>query len=452
MADTLTDMLVRNLKPDDKEYTRREKGGFGVRVLPTGRKTFFYLYRVDGHRRFLNLGEYYQPQKKGEPKSDRVTLEEARERYDMARLQVKALKSGFPGGADPVEDSRKRQAQREDYRAAPAVTDLVNEYISKHAKIHKRSWQEDERLLNREIIPLWGKRKAADITKRDVTLLLEGVVDRGSPAMSNQVLKIVRKMFNFAVERDILQHTPCLGVKALAPNTKRERTLTEAEIKTLWANLDSVSISDEIKRALKLILVTAQRPGEVAGMHTREIDGRWWTIPAERAKNGRTHRVYLTDLALELIGDMTVTDPESGGSKPKGFIFPCPHKNKVQPMDSHALPVAVRRNLVWPITDKNGKQLYSNDGKPATENKLGIDQFTPHDLRRTAATFMAQMGNMDEVIDAVLNHAKQGVIKVYNLHKYDSEKQSALEDWELKLTSILNGKRPNIVITLGPQR
>jgi integrase len=72
-------------------------------------------------------------------------------------------------------------------------------------------------------------------------------------------------------------------------------------------------------------------------------------------------------------------------------------------------------------------------------NKLGIDQFTPHDLRRTAATFMSSLGFMDEVIDAVLNHVKQGIIRTYNLNKYDKEKQQALEAWERKLNSIITG-------------
>lgn len=349
------------------------------------------------------------------------------------------MKAGRAEGVDPVKEIKERQESRikadHEHRKAPTVKDLCEEYIERHAKKFKRSWEADERLLNIEIIPTWGKRKAADISKRDVTLLLENIIDRGTPAMSNQVLKITRKMFNFAVERDILAHTPFTGVKALAPNNSRQRTLTEAEIKTLWGSIDNAAMSDVIRRSLKLVLVTAQRPGEVTGMHTRELDGHWWTIPKERAKNGKEHRVYLTDMALELIGDTTG----------KSIIFPTPHQAKEQPIDAHALPVVVRRNLECPVTDKKGKPLYGMDGKPVTENRLDVSKFTPHDLRRTAATFMASMGYMDEIIDAVLNHAQKGVIRTYNLHKYDKEKQQALEAWERKLSSITTGEQGKVI-------
>jgi integrase len=244
-------------------------------------------------------------------------------------------------------------------------------------------------------------------------------------------LKITRKMFNFAVERDILQHTPLTGVKALAPNVRRERTLTETEIRALWGNIGNAVMSDEVSRALKLVLVTAQRPGEVTGMHVREIDGHWWTIPAERAKNGKAHRVYLTHMALELIG----------ATEGMGYIFPCPHLNKEKPIEAHALAVAVRRNLELPMVDKKGNPLYGKDGKPASENRLDVDKFTPHDLRRTAATFMASMGCMDEIIDAVLNHVKQGIIRTYNWHKYDNEKQAALEGWAVRLSGIVTRRQ-----------
>jgi len=409
-----SDKYIENLKPQDKITDVRENNGFGIRVLPSGVKTWFFIYRIDGKRRFMNLGHY-----------PGISLSEARRKYRTAY-------NLFEQGKDPAAlEEQAAEARRKAY----TVADLVQEYIERHAKRFKRSWEADERLLNKEIVPVWGKRKAEDVKKRDVTLLLESIVDRGSPAMSNQVMKVIRKMFNFAVERDILQHTPLTGVKALAPNNSRERALTEAEIRTLWSNLDKSAMSDEIQRSLKLILITAQRPGEVAGMHSGEIDGRWWTIPADRAKNGRTHRVYLTDLALEIIGD----------TEGKDFIFPCPHKEKQKPIEAHALPVAVRRNLAFPVTDSKGKPLFDKDGNPATENKLGIEHFTPHDLRRTAATFMAKAGEMDEVIDAVLNHAKQGVIKVYNQYRYDREKQQALETWDRKIRSITTGKKGKVI-------
>jgi len=440
MKKVFDDPTIRNMEIKAKPYDcmADKEPGFGVRVHPTGTMTFFYQYKIDGQRRFMTLGNY--------PK---MKLKEARELYQAELAKVKALRRGSADGVDPVLDKKRKQEQRIAEEAARSqlltVSELMGEYVERHAKKFKRSWREDERLLNKEVAAKWGKRKAADVTKRDVTLLLESIVDRGTPAMSNQVLKIVRKMFNFAVERDILKHTPCTGVKALAPNTRRERTLSESEIKTLWGSMKGVGISDGIERALKLVLLTAQRPGEVARMHTNEIDGRWWTIPAERAKNGKEHRVYLTDAALELIGDLQVYDVETQGMKPKGYIFPSPHKNKMQAIDSHALSVAVRRNLAWPLTDADGNPLYKKDGKPATENRLKVDQFTPHDLRRTAATFMGGMGFMDEVIDAVLNHVKQGIIRTYNRHGYDKEKQQALEAWERKLNSIITGAESKVI-------
>lgn len=443
MADMLTDLFIKGLKPTDKEYTRREKGGFGIRVNPGGRKTFFYLYRVDGHRRFLSLGDY-----------PATSLKAARIEYEEARAKVKALKAGRNDAVDPVEFRKAKAAEREEKREASTVADLVEEYLEKHAKVHKRSWTEDERILNKEVVPLWGKRKAADIKKRDVVLLLESIMERGAPGMSNNTFQVIRKMFNFAVQRDILPFSPATGIKALAPKVARERTLSESEVRILWGNIDTAAMTDDVRRALKLVLVTAQRPGEVAGMHSAEIDGQWWTIPAGRAKNGREHRVFLTETALELIGPLTIQDEETGEEVPKGYIFPSRHtkKKKNQPIDSHALPVAVLRNVAWPVLDKKGKPLYDKHGKPATENRLEVDPFTPHDLRRTAATFMASMGFMDEVIDAILNHVKQGIIRTYNRHSYDKEKQQALEAWDRRLHSIINGKSEGKVIPIGTQK
>ena len=420
-----------------KDYYDSELPNFGVRVSSTSRKYFVMKY--------VGL------------KRVRVTLDDARIlTAEAARERAKSILGDMSKGVDPNEQRREKtkatKQAAEEEKNATTVTDLCGEYIKKHAMVNKRSWQYDEWLLDQKVIPIWGKRKAQDIKKRDVILFLESLVENGTPAMSNQALKIVRKMFAFAVERDILQATPFTGVKALAPNVTRDRTLSETEIKTLWDTLPSCAISGDLQRALKLILVTAQRPGEVSGMHTGEIDNSWWTIPAERSKNGLAHRVYLTETARELIADQIATTREARGitegTEYAGFIFPTPHLLKVQSIDPHALAVAVRRNLNWPLLDPKGKPLYQKDGTPATENKIGVDQFTPHDLRRTAATFMSQLGEMDEVIDAVLNHKKQGIIKVYNQNRYDREKQGALESWGRKLQAIITGEGKGNVVSI----
>ena len=417
-----TDRYIRNLKPEGKIKDIREKNGFGIRVKPDGTKIFFYRFNspVSGLRRFLTIGEYPEH-----------SLEKARIEYGEAYKIVKA-------GGDPLETKTSVQ---EEQRQAPTIKKLCDEYVEKHAKRFKKSWQEDERILVREVIPAWGNKKAAAVVKRDVLQLLEKIIERGSPGMANNSFQVIRKMFNFAVERDILSFSPCMGVKLPAPKQSRERALSEKEIRLFWLNLDNCAISRGIKFALKLILVTAQRPGEVVGIHTSEIDGNWWTIPSQRAKNGKTQRVPLSHLAVEIIEEAITaikTDREIPmDQKYSGFIFPCPHRTKEQAISPHALAVATMRNLEWPVMDSAGKPLYSADGKPATENRFGIDQFTPHDLRRTAATRMAESGEMDEVIDAILNHVKQGIIKVYNQFKYDAQKQTALESWAIKLSSII---------------
>lgn len=451
-----TDKYIANLGPQEKQYVKREGEGFAIRVLPTGQKTWLFIYTFDGKRRQMNLGSY--PDTK---------LADARTVHKAAS----AMLTDKQHPRDPQEERDQRhdadRQKREERRKAPTVADLVDDYIKRHAKRFKRSWKKDEQILNREVVSIWGERKAADIVKRDVNQLLEKIVDRSAPIMANNTFAVIRKMFNWAIEQDILQHTPCTGVKPPAPKVSRERVLSEAEIKTLWENIDrtDLNMSLQVRRGLKLILLTAQRPGEVIGMHTAEIDGDWWTIPVERSKNGKLHRVYLTPLVKVLIAEATEevkaakekaekrkarkTDQGraagQGDNEYSGYIFPCSHAGKNQPLGDTAFAVAVGRNLAYPLTDAKGNPLYKKDGKQATENRLGVDHFTPHDLRRTAATFMAGMGFMDEIIDAVLNHSKKGIIRTYNRHDYDKEKQQALEAWERKLSSIITGKKGKVV-------
>jgi len=424
---TFTDTMIRKLKPEESDYARSEGNGFTIRVMPSGVKTWLYIYAIDGKRRKMNLGSY-----------PGVTLETARDKFEDAKKQVK-------NGIDPMAEEESREDAR---RKAPTVATLVSDYIDRHAKKFKRSWKQDQAILNRDVIPAWGKRKAADILKKDVIALLDGIVNRNAPAMANNCFQIIRKMFNWAVEKDILTTTPCLGVKLPSPKNTKDRALSDDEIRAIWKSLERTDLcmSYDSKRALKLILVTAQRSGEVIGMHTSEIDGHWWTIPKERSKNKRTHRVYLTNTALELIGPLEVQDAETGEMKPKGYIFPSPVKKKGnKPMGDTALSVTVGRNLEYPLTDGEGKPLFTKDGKPATENRLGVEKFTPHDLRRTANTLMAATKIIKEHRERVLNHTLEKLDGTYNQYDYDDEKQVALQALERKLNNIINGADNKVI-------
>ena len=187
-------------------------------------------------------------------------------------------------------------------------------------------------------------------------------------------------------------------------------------------------MSDEISRCLRLILLTGQRPGEVVGMHSRDIDGQWWTIPD--TKNGTTHRVFLNVTALALVGEKA------------GFIFESPRTRKVSessPMHVNALAHAVRDSIVKPTEGIAPQDL---------QRKLLMNSWTPHDLRRTTATKLSELGFMDEIIDAVQNHKKRGMVGTYNRNRYDKEKQAALESWARKLAAITTGSEGAKVLPL----
>ncbi|MFZ5450919.1 MAG: tyrosine-type recombinase/integrase [Thermodesulfobacteriota bacterium] len=393
----LTDMVLRNLKPQARRYLLWGDNGFGVRVSPKGKKTFVYSYRFERKARFMTLGDY-----------PRMKLADAHVAHAEA---MKKLEKGIDPGAEAV-------TEREEERKAPTVASLVEEYLEKWARPRKRSWREDKRILEKDILPAWRERKAREITKRDVLRLLDGIVDRGAGIMANRTLAIVRRMFNFAVGRDIVSVSPCLSVRAPAPEQQRDRVLTVDEIRALWHALEGAKMmSDGTKLALKLQLVTGQRKSEVVSARWDEIDftEKWWTIPPEKAKNKLPHRVPLSPLALELLQAV------KGLSGDSPWLFPSPQT------DRHITPEAIDHAL----------------RRPGLE-ALGFS-FVPHDLRRSAASHMTGMGISRLVVSKILNHVERGVTAVYDRHSYDFEKRQALEAWDRKLRGIIEEAETNVV-------
>lgn len=408
-----TDRSIASLKPKQERYIEWEDNGkgFGIRVSPKGKKTFIYMYRFNGMARMMTLGNY-----------PRLSLADAHIEHSSA---VKLLEKDIDPGKSRVD---KNKAERE----ADTVNELVDDYLEKWAKPRKRSWEEDERILKKDILPKWKHRKAKDIQRKDVIAILDEVVNRGAAIQANRTFGIIRKMFNFAVSRDIVPYSPCAGVSPPSAENQRDRVLNEKEIKQLWTKLDTAKMHKNTKLAIKLILTTAQRAGEVASAEWSEFDqdNGWWTIPARKTKNKLPHRVPLSPLAEKLLKEIK---PYSGDSI---YLFPSPlsprkpkmnpkrqsnaqpEKLKDKPIDESALGHALRNNLTV----------------------LGLTNVVPHDLRRTAASHITGTGISRLVVSKLLNHVERGVTAVYDRYSYDAEKRKAMNDWSKKINTILAAK------------
>lgn len=191
----------------------------------------------------------------------------------------------------------------------------------------------------------------------------------------------------------------------------------------------------------KLRLVTAQRGGEIESMRWQDIDleAGWWTIPAEYSKNNLSHRVPLSQMALDILLDHKKTiDVDLEKAKQKAERS----GNKAY----YEIKKKKYADWVFPSPVYKGGHI-TNVQKAAARVKMnsGIEDFKLHDLRRTAASMMAGSGIPRLVVSKILNHVEQGVTRVYDRHSYDSEKRAALDKWARRLGAILSGDNAKVI-------
>ncbi|HAO94263.1 MAG TPA: integrase [Deltaproteobacteria bacterium] len=329
--------------------------------------------------------------------------------------------------AELVENKRRGEGPRTlrekrdlDNAARREKTHTVEEIIEEFWEVElskQKSGADRRRILKKDVASVWSTRRVADIKRRDIVLLLDNIEKR-SKSTRNHVHSVLSRLFNFAAERGIIEDSPCTRIRK--PKEKsRSRVLSDEEIKLVWAALDTKNKAVDIyvitKLALKTILLTGQRSGEVCGMTWEELtpDG-FWTIPAGRMKEAETHTVPLCPMAREVIEEAETFSSDCH------YVFRSSYKD-ASPVTRAALSRAVVRH--WKI--------------------MGIEEpFTPHDLRRTLRTRLAELGVSDIVAEKVIGHKLQGMLAVYNRHGYDKEKRDALKKWEKKLRLIVGLDKP----------
>ena len=420
MAKRFTDAQIKRLKPTSKRAIIFEHGGrgFGLRIEPSGRKSFFLEYRFgeaeERRNRVLTIGKH-----------PTVSLTEARSIASQSLSQIE----------QDIDPATQKLTKKIADRNALTVGDLVEEYIEKWAKVKKkeRSWKEDERLLDKDILPVIGRKKAKDIRRRDIVLLLDAIVERGATITANRVLAVTRKMFNFAVGRDIIDASPCVQIPAPSKENRRERYLSEDEIKVFWEKLDDAKMSQEIRLALKFLLVTGQRKNEVIGAEWSEFDlkNKWWTIPAEKSKNKLTHRVPLTSTAMEILNELK----KITGQYQFVFASPVGHTKRNPERKAGMFPI------LGSAVDRALRNNQINNLKTKQKNIFNLDHFTPHDLRRTTASMMTKSRVDRLVLKKILNHADREVTAIYDIYEDDKEKQVAMRTWDRELKQILTSQK-----------
>jgi integrase len=404
MARPLTIKALENLKPAGRRREISDGGvpGLYLVIQPSGKQSWAYRYRFNGRPRKYTIGP-----------SPAIDLKTAREHAREALRKVAA-------GADPCTEKKAAKAAA----LAPTGLDLIetvtSRFVAHHAKrnLKPATAAEIERLLEREVVALWRGRRLSKIGRADIHDLLDGIVARGSPVTANRSLAWLRRMCAWAIERGLIEVSPCAGIRAPAAETSRDRVLSDDELTAVWRAADA--LETPYNGFIKLLILTGARRSEVAGMMWSEIDSvsRVWTLPAARAKNATEYQIPLSDSAVQILQAL----PRIAGSD---FVFTLSGRGSIRGFHN----IKMRIDALMP----------------------GVPPWTLHDLRRTFASGCAKLGIAVHVVEAALNHKSgsvRGIAAIYNRYSYDTEKRAAMQTWARHVDGLVSGGAAGNVVEL----
>jgi len=401
----LTDMKLKNLKPQEKAYKVLDRDGMYGVVSPKGTVTFRYDYRLAGRRETLTLGQYDEfqaSQPKRDPETikygDPLSLADARELLARAKNSVSRGESPSRDKADGKRELRESGTFQTFAEIWLRDAGLANSTVAMRKSI-----------LDRDVLPKFGKRKLEEITPSQVLSLCEKIKERGAPATAVHAREIIQQVYRHAISRGLKIDNPADAVKASAIATfkPRERALTPGEIQTFFTVLDTVGTLPTLKLALKFVLLTMCRKGELLQATWKEVDfdKATWTIPAERMKARRQHVVYLSQQAIDLLVGLKTC----AGSSP--YLLPGRYETD-KPMSEATL-----NRVIAAVVEK------------AEKESLELPHFCVHDLRRTASTLLHEAGFNTDWIEKCLAHEQRGVRAVYNKAEYADQRRAMLQSW-----------------------
>ena len=368
-----------------------KQAGLALSVQPSGHISYKAIYSYHGRARWYTIGDH-----------NKIGLA-------AARKLVREVLYEVAKGKDP-------QSERKAQRSQGTFAELATRYVEEYSKKANKSWKQADLLVKKHLVPKWGQLRASDISRSDVKMLMTRIQ---APIVANQTLAAASAIFAWAIKNEIVKENPCRLVQRNETKS-RERVLSDSEVPLFWAAFDDGGLLRS--SALKMILLTGQRPGEVLHMRFEHIVDGWWTMPGDPVpalhwpgtKNGQSHRVWLPAPVRALIKEV------HGGDEPTtGLVFGS-RKRTITKLD------AVMKSA-W--------------------QSLGVERVTPHDLRRTHGTMVTRLQFGRDAMNRIQNHREGGIASVYDQHSYADENKKVMETVAAAIMALVTGTETNNVIT-----
>ena len=378
----LTDTFIRSLKAKPQRYDifDASQPGFGVRVATSGALSWVLLTRQKGTRKRVTIGRY-----------PALSLSKARE---LARAAQSEIQEGTFG-----------------QKKAPMTFSAAIEDWNAREQRARKSFSQVEQAMALHVLPYLGRHEFDQVTKADLMRVVDRVADQGKLTQANRVRAFVTRFFNWAVERDLVAASPATSLPKPAVEISRDRVLSMTELHAVWHTAEQMGFP--FGRIVQILILTAQRRDEVAGMRWSELDLERdrWVISKDRAKNGKAHIVHLSSQAIAILA---------------------------------SLPKREDCDFVFSTTGQTAVSGFSR-AKAAIDVRSGVTGWRLHDLRRSVATYMADdLKIAPVVVDRILNHVTgslRGVAAVYQRSEFLADRKVALETWGLLVEKLFAGNK-----------
>ena len=347
-------------------------------------------------------------------------------------------------GIDPVEHAQAQkqaeqnqlEAERIERESRRLFGDTVNQWHELALSKRKDKGKETMRIFAKDVLPHLAHKELGNVTKADLLAIFDRVTARGANVLANHIFGDLRQFFNWCDARELVSKHPLRGITKKdvgGAQPERERVLSADELRTLYTKMPDAHFERQTELAIWLMLSTLARVGELTQAKWEHIDfnAGTWTIPAGNAKNAREHVVFLSDFAIRHFEELRSINGQGQ------WCFPSTRAN------GHLC----LRSLSKQIKDRQRDTAMSNRTlRGLGALKLPGGDWTPHDLRRTGATMMGELGISSDVIERCLNHVESSKLKrTYQRHELKAERVQAWARLGERLDEVLNGTERKVL-------